>query len=62
MEQLEKVYKSIEYNFEQYKLDKTDLKFGIAKGSLRLACSLDFITFEEYANYIDLLIKESNNA
>lgn len=62
MEQLEKVYKSMDYALEQYRLDKTDLKFGRAQGTARLAFTLSFITHEQYVQFIDSLIWERNNA
>ena len=62
MEQLEKVYKLMDYYLIQYRVDKSDLKFGRAQGAAKLALELSIITADQYVVYIDSLIWERNNA
>ena len=62
MEQLEQVYKLMDYYLIQYRVDKSDLKFGRAQGAAKLALELSIITADQYVVYIDSLIWERNNA
>ena len=62
MEQLEQVYKVMDSALEQYRLDKSDLCFGRAQGTAKLALELSIITADQYVVYIESLIWERNNA
>lgn len=62
MEQLEQVYKVMDSALEQYRLDKSDLRFGRAQGTAKLALELSIITADQYVVYIESLIWERNNA
>ncbi|WP_180191663.1 hypothetical protein [Acinetobacter sp. YH01006] len=57
----EKVYKLMDYYLIQYRVDKSDLKFGRAQGAAKLALELSIITADQYVVYIDSLIWERNN-
>jgi hypothetical protein len=62
MEQLEQVYKRLDYYLLQYRSDKSDLNFGRAQGAAKLAHELSIITADQYVVYIESLIWERNNA
>lgn len=61
MQQLQKVYKSLDYYLLQYRSDKSDLNFGCAQGAAKLAHELSIITADQYAVYIESLIWERYN-
>ena len=60
MEQLERVYKRLDYHLLQYRSDKSELNFGRAQGAAKLAHELFIITTEQYVVYIESLIWERN--
>jgi hypothetical protein len=62
MNQLEKVYSVMDSALEQYRLDKSDLRFGRAQGTAKLALELSIITAEQYVVYTESLIWVKQNA
>ncbi len=63
MEQLEQVYKVMDYALEQYTLDKSDLNLGRAQGAAKLAFELSLITADQFFVYSEsLLWVNQNNA
>ena len=62
MEQLEQVYKRMDYYLLQYRQDNSQLNFGRAQGAAKLALDLSIITADQFVVYMDSLIWERNNA
>lgn len=62
MEQLEKVYKLMDYYLIQYRVDKSNLNFGRAQGAAKLALELSIITADQFVIYTESLIWERNNS
>ena len=58
----EKVYKVMDSALEQYRLDKSDLRFGRAQGTAKLALELSIITAEQYVVYTESLLWVKQNA
>lgn len=62
MNQLEKVYSVMDSALEQYRYDKSELNFGRAQGSAKLALELSIITADQYVVYMESLIWVKQNA
>lgn len=62
MNQLEQVYKAMDYALERYSLDKSAINLGRAQGTAKLALELSIITAEQFVVYSESLLWVLENA